>query len=135
MLPVALNQWLSNFFMLRRTTKLLKNSLRTSWKNKAEAAVTLRKNKKIAILVLISTLNLTQTLTLALILALILTLCRGSRKGGQGGTCPPSNLRCLNLQNKSNMPIQTKKATLCGAFSLFLPWCSGRGQEKQDSHW
>ena len=35
---------------------------------KAEAAVTWRKNKKIAILVLTPTLNLTQTLTLTLIL-------------------------------------------------------------------
>ena len=35
---------------------------------KAEAAVTLRKNKKTAILALNSTLNLTQTLTLTLIL-------------------------------------------------------------------
>ena len=40
---------------------------------KAEAAVTLRKNKKIANLALIPTLNLTQTLTLALTLMLILT--------------------------------------------------------------
>ena len=40
---------------------------------KAEAAVTLRKNKKIAILALTPTLNLDQTLTLALTVMLILT--------------------------------------------------------------
>ena len=38
-----------------------------------EAAVTLRKNKKIAILALTPTLNLTQTLTLGLTPMLILT--------------------------------------------------------------
>ena len=55
-----------------KTFKKIRGTL--AEKNKAEAAVTLRKNKKIAILFLIPTLNLIQTLTLALILALILTL-------------------------------------------------------------
>ena len=41
--------------------------------NKAKAAVTLCKNKKIAILALTPTLNLTQTLTLGITLTLILT--------------------------------------------------------------
>ena len=51
---------------------------RETWQDKnqrflAEAAVTLRKNKKISILALTPTLNLTQTLTIALTLTLILT--------------------------------------------------------------